>query len=437
MAETMDGLFGPTPLQIQQQQYEAQKAFAEKLSGMDSLQQAKYGAAMAGSGIGGMLSNALGVKSPQMEMATSVQDVQKGIDHSTPEGLLEGAQKIKDINPALAQKYVQAAQAMKLQNSKIELEAAQAKKALAYQPAGYGNTKEYQDQVDIVTDPNSTPEEVQFAKDRIAALNAKGAGRGGILGAGTVKRMATSIGEIIFDPASKKYTYADGSDVAAEDLRKMVPLGNDPTNAAAVSMAKAGNKTKSEAMAKAQDALPEATNTYNQSIDLMSQIEKDPAFSSLIGFTWTPGARKIPGSKEAGLDAKLQQLSSLAEMHQRDKLKGTGQITDYESNMARGAIFRASSAQNEDDYRKAMADFKYWMGKSMQALSERASTPFKMPETPAIAPQRNTTAPAAPATTAPISAKTPQEVKSLYQGGKLTKQQANDILDDMKSRGLF
>ena len=275
-------------------------------------------------------------------------------------------------------------------------------------------------------------------------MNAKG--QRGVMGAGTVKRLSTNIGEIIFDPASKKYTYADGTDVPSEDLRKMVPLGNDPTNAAAVAMAKGGGKTKAEAMAKAQDALPEATNTYNQAVDLMGQIDKDPAFSSLIGFSWKPGAKYIPGSKEAGLDAKLQQLSALAEMHQRDKLKGTGQITDYESNMARGAILRATNAQSEESYRKAMDDFKYWMGKSMEALHQRAETPFQMPPTqairPPVAPMPQVSAPSNAAPTAQQSPNfssltSPQQVKDAYKAGKINKQQANVILDDMKSRGLF
>ena len=438
MATSDMGLFGPTPYEIQQAQQQSLQQNAAAYANQSPLQRAAQGMYQAGGMLGGMAAGGLGMVNPQVEQAATVQSVQKDIDHSTPEGLLEGAQKLKDVNPALAAKYVQASQAMKMQNSRMTLEESQAKKALAYQPAASNQTREYQDQVDILTDPDSTDDQRKFAQARIDALNAKGVGKGGILGAGTVKRMATSIGEVIFDPASKKYTYADGSDIASEDLRKMTPLGNDPTNAAAVSMAKSGSKTKADAMAKAQDALPEATNTYNQAIDLMGQIDKDPAFSSLVGFTWTPGAKYIPGSKEAGLDAKLQQLSALAEMHQREKLKGTGQITDYESNMARGAILRASTAQSESAYRKAMSDFNTWMGKSMEALNQRANSPFKMPETQAIAQPRNvapTVSPTPSSPTTPFSFTTPQQVKQAL-GKTISREQARAILMDMQSRGI-
>lgn len=107
MAETLDGLFGPTPLQIQQQQYDAQKAFAGKLAGMDSLQQAKYGAAMAGSGIGGMLGDAMGMVNPQMQQAKRQEQIMstEGTDLSSSKGLLAKADEFRkagDLRTAMA-----------------------------------------------------------------------------------------------------------------------------------------------------------------------------------------------------------------------------------------------------------------------------------------------------------------------------------------------
>lgn len=451
MAEALDGLFGPTPYDLEQQQRQALMQQANTYAGQSPLERAAGGLYQAGGMLGGMAAKALGGYNPNVKMAEDAQTIQKGIDHTTSEGLLAGAQKLKDVNPALAAKYVQAAQALKTKEAEINLKNAQATKALR-EPSF--RDYEYEKMMEIINDPDSTDEQKKLAQARIDALNAKG--KGGIFGAGTVKRMATSIGEVIFDPATKKYTFADGSEVPAEQLRAMVPLGNDPTNAGAVAQAKAGSKTKAEDMAKAQAALPEATNSYNQALSVIDAVEKDPAYKSLIGFSWTPGAKLIPGSKEAGLDAYLQQLSALAEMHQREKLKGTGQITDYESNMARGAIFRASTAQSEEAYRKALADFKFWMGKSMEALHQRADTPFKAPPSAAIASMPQVSAPsnAAPmpqgvAPTTPVAPmpnsgvpafsgiRTKEDVRTAYQAGKLTKSQANAILSDMKAQGAF
>jgi len=446
MADITEGLFGPTPEQVRAAQMQTYQQQAQQYGQMSPFDRANAGMFSSGARLGDLIARAAGGVNIAQDQATQQQQAMQGSDLQTPEGLREAAKKMLAIgNQKSAYLLGQKASDLEKEKADIELKQAQAKKALAYQPAGYGNTKEYQDQVDIITDPDSTPEQIKYAQERITALNAKG--QRGVMGAGTVKRLSTNIGEIIFDPASKKYTYADGTDVEPEKLRTMVPLGNDPTNAAAVAMAKGGGKTKAEAMAKAQDALPEANNTYSQAVDLLGQIEKDPAFSSLIGFSWKPGAKYIPGSKEAGLDAKLQQLSALAEMHQREKLKGTGQITDYESNMARGAILRATTAQNEEDYRNAMADFKHWMGKSMEALHQRAETPFKMPSTPAIQPPASAQPtpvaapqPAASASNRPsfsLTLNTPQAVKDAYKSGKIDKYQANSILDDMKQRGLF
>ena len=65
------------------------------------------------SGTAGLGARMLGAKNPAVEQAQSIQEIQKGIDHSTPDGLMEGARKIKEINSGLAMKYVQAAQTLK------------------------------------------------------------------------------------------------------------------------------------------------------------------------------------------------------------------------------------------------------------------------------------------------------------------------------------
>ena len=107
MANELDGLFGPTPQQIQQQQYLAQRQFAMDTAKMNSLDLAKYGAGMAGAGVGGLLAPALGIQNPAMQQAKMQEQIMSSgdTDLTTSKGMLAKADEFRkagDLRTAMA-----------------------------------------------------------------------------------------------------------------------------------------------------------------------------------------------------------------------------------------------------------------------------------------------------------------------------------------------
>ena len=131
-----------------------------------------------------------------------------------------------------------------------------------------------------------------------------------------------------------------------------------------------------EAALKAQEnarELPKVIDTANQAIkniddmigDLGREVPKGqvpknphPGFKDLIGRTWKPGARFIPGTNAADLDARLDQVKGGAFLQAFEALKGGGQITQIEGEKATAAISRMSRSQSENEFVTAAREYQ-------------------------------------------------------------------------------
>lgn len=121
------GMFGVTPQEVYQQQQQGINQSAMDIAKMDGFTAAKYAMGQVGGGLAAPVAGMLGMKNPQMDEAQQAQDIQSQIDHSTPDGLMQGAQLFNQAgNPRMAMMYQQAAQAMIAQNAELEKQQAQA-----------------------------------------------------------------------------------------------------------------------------------------------------------------------------------------------------------------------------------------------------------------------------------------------------------------------
>ena len=132
MAENIvQGLFGLSPYDVQQSRLQDTNAQALQYAKLDPFQKANMSLYQAGGGLGRMGAGMMGMVDPKEQEAQLAEMGQAQIDHSTPEGLLKGAEMFNQVgNPKMAMMYAQAAQAMKASQSKLNLEAAQAHKAM-------------------------------------------------------------------------------------------------------------------------------------------------------------------------------------------------------------------------------------------------------------------------------------------------------------------
>lgn len=105
--DTLDGLFGPTPEQMQAQQQAALQQSATAYANQTPLQRAAGGMYQAGGQLGMMGVNALGMVNPQMQQANRQEQIMstEGTDLSSSKGLLAKADEFRkagDLRTAMA-----------------------------------------------------------------------------------------------------------------------------------------------------------------------------------------------------------------------------------------------------------------------------------------------------------------------------------------------
>lgn len=113
MAENIvSSMFGLTPPQVQQQQQSQERDLSIQYAQMTPFERANSSMYQAGSQLTGAGLGLMGMQDPQMQAAKQAESLQKQIDHSTPEGLMQGAAMFNQAgNPRMAFMYQQAANA--------------------------------------------------------------------------------------------------------------------------------------------------------------------------------------------------------------------------------------------------------------------------------------------------------------------------------------
>lgn len=131
MAENIvGGLFGITPDQLNRQNLEQERQRAVEFAQLSPFERANMGMYQAGGQIARLGAGLMGIQTGQEEMASQQHDIQRQIDHSTPEGLMQGAQLFNQAgNPRMAFMYQQAAVAK--QQEIANLQRTQAQEQLA------------------------------------------------------------------------------------------------------------------------------------------------------------------------------------------------------------------------------------------------------------------------------------------------------------------
>lgn len=433
--DIVPGLFGLDPNQIQaQRQTETDKA-AYQYAQMDPFARASMSMYKAGAGLARPIAGMMGGYDPQEREAAQNKDIQSQIDHTTADGLMQGAQLFQQAgNPRMAAMYVQAAQAMKDKESTRALQSAQAQKAAAYQPAG-ARDYEYEKMIEIIRDPESTDEDKDYARKRIEALNAKATRAGGSTGnAGS--------SQIVFGPNGEIIRAEKGIGGRVEVIGGVTAASTSPQAQADLAEAKAGAKKVAEGAADAQLAIPKMEWQVKQTNTHIDEVLNHPGMSGFVGMG-LPAAEYIPGSAQADMKARFDQLLGESFSISYETLRGGGQITEMETRQAGNAINRMNKATSEKEFRAAAEDFRNAVNAGLDILRKKSAMRFQTPgQQPAqaqqVAPQPVAQQPVVQPqqTTAPFSAKTPAQVKALLSAKRISREQARAILLDMKSQGM-
>lgn len=161
---------------------------------------------------------------------------------------------------------------------------------------------------------------------------------------------------------------------------------SDPEFQQRMEAARTVGRKAAEGDIAAQRALPKAITRAEEGIRLVNELigERDekgrllkyasphPGFESVVGATWTPGLRFVPGTDSAGFMARFDQIKGASFLEAFESLKGGGAITEKEGSKATEAINRMSIATNEREFVRAAMDLQDVMRKGVQRAQELA-----------------------------------------------------------------
>lgn len=371
MSEIVQGLFGLTPDEVRQKQYQSADDGAMAFARLDPYQKASYMGGKAGAGMVQGIAPMLGGVNIEQQRAQQTQGMQQQIDHSSSDGLMKGAQLFRQTNPKLAMQYAQAAQAMKDKESARALQAAQTEKALR-EP---DRTNEYERWAAVLNESTSTEDEKKQAIARMAVLDAKAkAAGGGNTNSTQLVRNADGTMSLVYKDGRPSALVKNSDGTPLRPAENSVQLALDKATASA------GGKVTGEASAEAQVAIPEATTTLDTAIRHVNELLSHPAFSKSVGIGMPEIiAENLRGTDMADFVSRRKQLKGGAFLAAYKILKGGGPITDIEGNKATEALNRMTAATSEKAFSEAAADYIQALNDGLNNLKKKAGTSYKLP----------------------------------------------------------
>lgn len=216
--------------------------------------------------------------------------------------------------------------------------------------------------------------------------------------------------------AEERYKMTNLSEFQKQDLglkRERLAKDTDPTLQANLASAREYGQTLGKNKAVAEQALPGALQTAEESIRLIDEMvgkapvkdasgkviqagtKPHPGFKNYVGAALVPGMRFIEGSDTASFEVRQKQIEGKAFLEAFNALKGGGSITEKEGEKATAAIMRMNKASKESEYIAAARELQGILRTGMDRSRARAG------QTSPVVPNA---APAAPRTGVPAGA---------------------------------
>lgn len=153
--------------------------------------------------------------------------------------------------------------------------------------------------------------------------------------------------------------------------------GEEPAVKGAQAQATAAGKVAGEAGAQAVVELPKVEAAAKQTMELLDALANEqgavhPGLSGVVGMPNASGLLRIPGTPEADFRARLEQLQGKQFLEAYQTLKGGGQITEVEGNKAQNAIARMQTAQTEEEFKKAVQEFREVLNTGLTRARQKA-----------------------------------------------------------------
>ena len=169
--------------------------------------------------------------------------------------------------------------------------------------------------------------------------------------------------------------------IRQEDQRRK----SDPAFVQQMAQANATGQAIAKDYALAQQVLPKVLDTAQQTLSQIDSLigKRDdkgalvkgeaphPGFQDVVGATWRPGLRFVPGTDAADFQSKLDQVKGGAFLQAYETLKGGGSITNIEGEKGTSALNRMSTAQSEKEFVTAAREFQSVVRKAVERAKTR------------------------------------------------------------------
>jgi hypothetical protein len=171
------------------------------------------------------------------------------------------------------------------------------------------------------------------------------------------------------------------------------PITRQPVGRISKNVAGAANqKALGEGQGAATVSLPGATQLATQVDKQINDLKTDPYLPSMVGSVPYTGGMlqrddlpdRSPESQR--VRSKINQLKGGSFLQAREVLKGGGAITDFEGQKADNAYNRMNTAQNLEDFNKALDDFNDAVKSGVAKLQQQSQGNFGAGQPQAPAP---------------------------------------------------
>jgi len=111
---------------------------------------------------------------------------------------------------------------------------------------------------------------------------------------------------------------------------------------------------------------------------LIDALPKHPGFEAAVGAGFSKTMLRqdeaVRGTDRAGAESMINQLKGSAFLSAIQQMKGMGALSNAEGEKAAMAIARLDANQSEEDFKKALSDYRAIIEKGMQKIQESSTT---------------------------------------------------------------
>lgn len=416
MAENIvDSLFGPSPWQVQQARQAEQQKYAAQLAGMNNIQQAKFGIAQGAGQLAQAGAGMLGMVDPAVEQSRQREAVMaSGGDLSTSAGLkAKAAQFAAAGDQQTAMKLVLAARNMEAQERKAQMDAAEMR------------LKDARSERELAVAEKALTGEAEMkymhqVQKLIAARDAlpEGHPNRAVLNDAIRKETMSSIDQKtllseIVDPK-------DPSRMIRIDANKYQGGSLGDAGVIGVSGKEPLAAKKEEQVGQGRDTVSSLVSTLKDYYDGLLKgggivSTKRGPMANIMSRT---GSTAVGQAAGGAIGTKNQELRDSIKQQRPLLLQAIKQATGMSAKQMDSNVelkmYLAAATDPEIGYEANMSALQKL--DELYGLSGGKAKPQEAPK---------------------YEARTPAEVRALYKAGRIPKEDAKAILQDMESRGLF